>query len=89
MSAILTFDEIQQALESSELKKAVRLMKQIDQHLAIESDVRVGVRGSPQGEQIVLIHQIHTPVDAAKLRYIAAVKGKALLDQEPGRKNPS
>jgi hypothetical protein len=80
----LTFEQAQQALGTADMKRAVALMKQIDERLGIDADVQPGVRESPAGTQIVLVHRIRTPIDAERLRYVAAVKGKALLDQEPG-----
>ena len=47
----------------------------------------------PDGASVVIIHDIKTPLDWETLRYIAAVKGKALLDEStdssPPRKSRS
>jgi hypothetical protein len=42
---------------------------------------------SPNGANVVIIHDIKTPVDSDTLRYLAAVKGKALLDESPHSKD--
>ena len=80
----LTFEQAWQALGTAEMKRGLALMKQIDERLGIDADVQLGIHESPAGPQIVLVHKIRTPIDAERLKYIVAVKGKALLDQEPG-----
>src|SRR6516225_4310636 len=80
----LTFEQAWQALGTADMKRAVALMRQIDERLGIDADVQLGIHESPAGSQIVLVHKIRTTMDAERLRYIVAVKGKALLDQEPG-----
>jgi hypothetical protein len=84
LNETLTFEQAQQALGMADIKRAVALMKQIDERLGIDADVQLGIHESPAGPQIVLVHKIRTPIDAERLRYIVAVKSKALLDQEPG-----
>ena len=80
-----TFEQAWQALGTADMKRAVALMKQIDERLGIDADVQLGIHESQAGPQIVLVHKIRTPIDAEKLRYVVAVKSKALLDQELGR----
>ena len=76
----MTFDQALKALKSKEHEKALALMKEIDEQLGIESEYQSGVNDSPDGAAPVIIQKIKTPVSSEKLRYIAAVKGKALLE---------
>jgi hypothetical protein len=78
---LMTFDQAQQALDTVETRRAVALMKEIDERLGLDTEVRPGIQESPEGACVVLMHNIKTPVDPQKLAYIAAVKKKALLDQ--------
>jgi hypothetical protein len=80
---LMTFDEAQKALNSDETRQAVALMKEIDLQLGIEAELSSGINESPNGANVVIVHDIKTPVDADTLRYLAAVKGKALLDESP------
>jgi hypothetical protein len=80
-SYVMTFDEAQKALNSDETKQAVVLMKKIDKHLHIEAELSSGIYDTPDGASVVIIHDIKTSVDSDTLRYLAAVKGKALLDE--------
>ena len=80
---VMTFDEAVKALDSEEQKQAVALMKEIDLQLGIEAELSSGINESPNGANVVIVHDIKTPVDADTLRYLAAVKGKALLDESP------
>ena len=80
---LMTFDEALKALNSDEQKKAVALMKEIDMQLGIEAELSSGINSSPAGANVVIVHDIKTPVDSDKLRYFAAVKGRALLDESP------
>ena len=79
----MTFDEALKALDSDEQKKAVALMKQIDRQLGIKADLRSGINDSPNDVCVVIVHNIKTPVDSETLRYIAAVKAKALMEKSP------
>ena len=79
----MTFDEAQQALNSDQTTQAVALMKKIDKHLGIEAELTSGIYDTPDGASVVIVHDIKTPVDSDTLRYLAAVKGKALLDESP------
>jgi hypothetical protein len=79
----MTFDDALKALDSDEHKKAIALMEQIDKQLGIEAELSSGVNESPDGVCVVIMHDIKTPVDREELRYIAAVKGKALLENSP------
>ena len=78
---LMTFDEAQKALNSDETRQAVALMKEIDLQLGIEAELSSGINESPDGASVVIVHDIKTPVDGDTLRYLAAVKGKALLDE--------
>ena len=80
-SELMTFDEAQKALNSDEQKQALALMKEIDLQLGIEAELSSGINESPDGANVVIIHDIKTPVDSDTLRYIAAVKEKALLEE--------
>ena len=79
----MTFDEALKALESDEQKKAVELMKQIDRQLGIKAELSSGINDFPNGVCVVIVHNIKTPLSSEDLRYIAAVKGKALLEKSP------
>ena len=79
----MTLDEAQKALNSDEQRQALALMKEIDLQLGIEAELSSGINESPDGANVVIIHDIKTPVDSDTLRYLAAVKGKALLDESP------
>lgn len=83
-SYVMTFDEAQKALNSDETKQAVVLMKKIDKQLGIEAELSSGIYDTPDGASVVIIHDIKTPVDSDTLRYLAAVKGKALMEKSPG-----
>jgi hypothetical protein len=83
---VMTFEEAQKALNSDEQKQAVALMKEIDLQLGIEAELSIGITESPGGANVVIIHDIKTRVDSDTLRYLAAVKGKALLDESPHSK---
>ena len=87
LNETLTFEQAQEALGTADIKRAVALMKQIDERLGIDADVQPGIRESPAGTQIVLMQRIRTPIDAERLRYIAALKAQSMFDLEPGR-NP-
>ena len=87
-SYVMTFDEAQKALNSDETKQAVVLMKKIDKQLGIEAELSSGIYDTPDGASVVIIHDIKTPVDSDTLRYLAAVKGKALLDESPDSNPP-
>ena len=82
-SYVMTFEEAQKALHSGETKQALALMKEIDLQLGIEAELSSGINDSPDGANVVILHDIKTPVDSDTLRYLAAVKGKALLDESP------
>jgi hypothetical protein len=79
----MTFDEALKALDSDEQKKAVALMKQIDRQLGIEAELSSGINDSPNDTCVVIVHNIKTPLSSEKLRYIAAVKAKALMEKSP------
>jgi len=79
----MTFDEAQKALNSDEQKQALALMKEIDLQLGIEAELTSSINESPDGANVVIIHDIKTRLDWETLQYIAAVKGKALLDESP------
>ena len=79
----MTFDEALKALESDEHKKAVALMKQIDRQLDIKAELNSGINDSPNGVCVVIVHNIKTPLSSEKLRYIVAVKAKALMEKSP------
>jgi hypothetical protein len=83
---LMTFEEAQKALNSDEQKQAVALMKEIDLQLGIQAELSSGINESPDGANVVIIHDIKTPVASDTLRYIAAVKGRALLDESPHSK---
>jgi hypothetical protein len=86
LGELMTFEEAQKALNSDETKQAVALMKEIDLQLGIEAELSSGINESPDGANVVIIHDIKTPVDSDTLRYLAAVKGKALLNESPHSK---
>ena len=79
----MTFDEAQKAFNSDKQKKAVALMKEIDRHLGIEAELSSGINDSPDGANVVILHDIKTAVDRDTLRYVAAIKGRALLVSHP------
>jgi hypothetical protein len=85
-SYVMTFEEAQKALHSEETKQALALMKEIDLQLGIAVELSSGIKESANGASVTIIHGIKTPVDSDTLRYIAAVKGKALLDESPNSK---
>jgi hypothetical protein len=80
---VMTFDEAVNALDSEEQKQAVALMKEINMQLGIDAELSSSINDSPDGANVMIIHDIKTPVDSDTLRYLAAVKGKALLDESP------
>ena len=85
-SYVMTFEEAQKARDSDETKQAVALMREIDKQLGIEAELTSGIYDTPAGASVVIVHDIKTPLDWETLQYIAAVKGKALLDESPGSK---
>jgi len=87
-SYVMTFEEAQKALNSDEQKQAVALMKEIDMQLGIEAELTSGIYESPDGANVVIIHDIKTPVDSDTLRYLAAIKGRMLLDESPHSSPP-
>ena len=82
-SNVMTFEDAQKALNSDEQKQAVALMKEIDLQLGIEAELSSGINESPDGASVVIVHDIKTPLDSDTLRYLAAIKGKVLLDESP------
>jgi hypothetical protein len=80
---IMTFNEALKAFNSHEHKKAVSLMEQIDKQLGVEAELSSGVNESREGACVVIVHNIKTPLSSEKSRYVAAVKGKALMDESP------
>jgi hypothetical protein len=82
-SELMTLDEAQKALHSDETKQAVAVMKEIDKQLGIEAELESAINESPDGANVVIVHKIKTPLDWEILRYVAAVKGKPLLDESP------
>jgi hypothetical protein len=85
---LMTFEEAQRALNSDEQKQAVALMKEIDLQLGIEAELSSGINESPDGASVVIVHDIKTPLDSDTLRYLAAIKGRALLDESPHSSSP-
>ena len=85
-SYVMTLEEAQKALNSDEQKQALALMKEIDLQLGIEAELSSGINESPDGANIMIVHNVKTPLDREALRYLAAVKGKALLDESPHSK---
>ena len=85
---VMTFEEAQKALNSDETKQAVALMKEIDLQLGIEAELTSGIYESPDGANVVIIHDIKTLVDSDTLRYLAAIKGRMLLDESPHSSPP-
>ena len=81
----MTFDEAVEALDSDEQKQAVALMREIDMQLGIDAELSSSINDSPDGANVVIIHDIKTPVDNETLRYLAAVKGKTLLQESPDK----
>ena len=88
MGEVLTFDGAVKAVDSDEQRQAVMLMREIDMQLHIEAELSSGIYDTPDGASVVIIHDIKTPVDSDTLRYLAAVKGKALLDESPDSSPP-
>jgi hypothetical protein len=82
-SYVMTFDEAQKAFNSDKQKKAVALMKEIDRQLGIEAELSSGINDSPDGANVVILHDIKTAVDRETLGYVAAIKGRALLESHP------
>ena len=82
-SYVMTFEEAQKALNSDEQKQALALMKEIDLQLGIEAELSSGINESPDGANVLILHDIKTPVDSDTLRYLAAINGKVLLDESP------
>ena len=80
---VMTFNEAVKALDNDEQKQAVMLMREIDMQLGIDAQLSSSINDSPDGANVVIIHDIKTPLDGETLQYIAAVKGKALLDESP------
>ena len=80
---VMTFDEAVKALDSDEQKQAVTLMREIDMQLGIDAELSSSINDSPDGANVVIVHNVKTTLDSDTLRYIAAVKGKALLDESP------
>jgi len=62
--------------------------KKIDKQLHIEAELSSSINDSPDGANVVIVHNIKTTLDSETLRYIAAVKGKALLDESPDPSPP-
>jgi hypothetical protein len=87
-SYVMTLEEAQKALNSDEQKQALALMKEIDLQLGIEAELSSGINESPDGANVVIIHDIKTPVDSDTLRYLAAIKGRVLLDEPPDSSPP-
>jgi hypothetical protein len=87
-SYVMTFDEAQKALNSDEQKQALALMKEIDLQLGIEAELSSGINDTPDGANVVIVHDIRTPLDWETLQYLAAVKGKVLLDESPDSSPP-
>jgi hypothetical protein len=83
---VMTFNEAVKSLDSDEQKQAVTLMKEIDMQLGIDAELSSSINESPDGASVVIMHDIKTPLDWETLQYIAAVKGKALLDELPHSK---
>ena len=80
---VMTFNEAVKALDSDEQKQAVMLMKEIDMQLGIDAELSSSINDSPDGANVVIVHNIKATLDSETLRYIAAVKGQALLDESP------
>ena len=83
---VMTFDEAVKALDTDEQKQAVMLMREIDMQLGIDAELSSSINDSPDGANVVIVHNIKTTLDSETLRYLAAVKGKALLDESPHSK---
>jgi hypothetical protein len=82
-SYTMTCEEAQKALESEETKQAVALMKEIDKQREIDAELTSGIYDTPGGASVVIVHDIKTSLDWETLRYLAAIKGKALLEKSP------
>jgi hypothetical protein len=85
---VMTFNEAVKALDSDAQKQAVMLMREIDMQLGIDAELSSSINDSPDGANVVIVHNIKTTLDSETLRYIAAVKGKALLDESPDPSPP-
>ena len=59
---VMTFDEAVKALDSDEQKQAVTLMREIDMQLGIDAELSSSINTSPDGANVVIIHDIKTPV---------------------------
>jgi len=70
-------------VETSSPKQAVAPMKKIDKKLGIEAELTSGIYDSPDGASVVIMPRIKTPLNWETLRYVAAVKEKALLEESP------
>jgi hypothetical protein len=82
-SYVMTFDEALNAFKSNEQKKAIALMKEIDRQLGIEAELKSSINESPDGANVVILHDIKTAMDRETLRYVAGIKGRALLQSHP------
>jgi hypothetical protein len=71
-SELMTFNEAQKALNSDEQKQALVLMKEIDLQLGIEAELSSGINESPDGANVVIVHDIKTPLDWETLQYSRA-----------------
>ena len=80
---VMTFDEAVKALDSDGQKQAVALMREIDLQLGIDAELSSGINDSPDGANVVIVHDIRTAVDRETLGYVAAIKGRALLGSHP------
>ena len=85
---VMTFDEAVKALDSDEQKQAVTLMREIDMQLGIDAELSSSINDSPDGANVVIVHNVKTTLDSETLQYIAAVKGQALLDESPDPSPP-
>jgi len=83
--AVMTFEEALEALDSDEQKQAVALMREIDMQLGIDAELSSSINDSPGGANVVIVHNVKTPLDSETLRYVAAIKGKVLLDEQPDK----
>jgi hypothetical protein len=83
--AVMTFEEALEALVSNEQKQALALMREIDMQLGIEAELSSSINDSPSGANVVIVHNVKTPLDNETLRYVVAIKGKLLLDEQPDK----
>jgi hypothetical protein len=83
--AVMTFAEALKALDSDEQRQAVALMREIDMQLGIDAELSSSINDSPGGANVVIVHNIKTSLDSETLRYVAAIKGKVLLDEQPDK----